>query len=237
MKIGFGNPTLGTYEAILHQLPDFNFATLTRSTVPFMSYWRSVYLRMPAMLKELGMDSQSDGTLYFEYPVASAQARYKPSFTDAMYVSSLACIAIEGKWTEAPDKTVGKWLAVRPGRKEVLDHWRKLILRCTSVTDDLSHVPYQFIHRTASVCSLDCKNAAVVFEMFDCPAERKSCNKFAAALDTFVTKIGFGENLQLWKHRVSLSPTKSYYELKNRPLSPKKRPYLVRDALISGELF
>ena len=109
---------------------------------------------------------------YLEYPVwprdpATGQVLGKPSMSDAMLLGAHVRIAVEAKWTEphyGPYQTVGTWLeAPSPDglgiarKRAVLEAWIDEVRAAGALRRDvsaasLSDIPYQLLHRTASVC-------------------------------------------------------------------------------------
>ena len=88
-----------------------------------------------------------------------------------MIVASSAVVAIEAKFTEPRTETVGAWLGDPPeaNRSEVLEGWLHLIRNASGTSLRAAHVmdlPYQLIHRTASVCSVSGPVRAVVYQVF-----------------------------------------------------------------------
>jgi hypothetical protein len=156
-----------------------------------------------------------------------------------MIVADSAVVAIEAKFAEPLPEIVGDWLGnphqVRRGK--VLDGWLELIRNATGTALRAAHVrdlPYQLIHRTASVCSISRPLRAVVYQVF------------GEALRDF-----YADNLsKLWE-RLGRTPAMGFHVLscslnslpshKNLEKLWKQRyRYIgpaIRDALLTGPLF
>jgi len=169
MTFHYGRPDPIDFELLLHQLPDSEFGNLTRSTIPSLSYWRDPAAAIQSLALNLQIISPTDGRLCFEYPVKSLPS-CKPSFTDVMYISPDVAIGFEAKSTEPRYPTVEDWLGQggrSTNRSAVLAHWRDLIrMRTGTVVDDeLAAIPYQMVHRVASVCSVDARRHALIYQL------------------------------------------------------------------------
>src|SRR4051794_39005889 len=114
MQLHFGRPDGSDFGLIVHQMPDSDFRTLTRSTVPLLCYWSNAGQRIAELCSQtLGVAGPAGGNLCFEYPVRSL-GRDKPSLTDVMYLSGDVAIAVEGKSTEKLYETVERWVTRGP---------------------------------------------------------------------------------------------------------------------------
>lgn len=161
MRLRYGPPTDvdDDFAGIVGRTKDLH--TITRSTVPLLSWWRD-----HAQDKLLPGVDLSSAVARFEYAVparcracGSSAGRGKASMTDVMVSIDDQAIAIEGKYTERRYDTVDAWLKKgknRPNRDKVLSHWRHVIEAFTDAQVDhakLGSVVYQALHRTASACA------------------------------------------------------------------------------------
>jgi hypothetical protein len=163
------------FEQLVKLLPPDALASPLGSTVPLVDFWRTPESRLTQLSAAIGVALPPPIDLCFEFPVRVQRGRGKASFTDLMIVANSAAVAIEAKFTEPPYETVGTWLRdpPEPNRSEVLEGWLDLI-RSASGTSlrvaDVMDLPYQLIHRTASVCSVRRPVRAVVYQVFgECP--------------------------------------------------------------------
>jgi len=87
-----------------------------------------------------------------------------------MYISKDLVIGFEAKSTEPRYQTVQDWLQQSgriTNRTAVLSHWKDLIRRRTGtvVDEELGAIPYQLIHRVASVCSVPARRHALIYQL------------------------------------------------------------------------
>jgi hypothetical protein len=162
---------VASFGELVGELPPDAVASPRRSTVPLIEYWRSPQARIDHLWRQLGLALQGSADLHFEYAVPVAGGRGKASFTDLMIIAEGVALGIEAKFTEPPYESVGSWLgpSPTPNRRAVLDGWLGLIGRVVGGpidADSVRDLPYQLIHRTASVCSVDGPRRHVVYQVF-----------------------------------------------------------------------
>jgi dipeptidyl aminopeptidase/acylaminoacyl peptidase len=80
-------------------------------------------------------------------------------------------VAIEANFREPRHESVETWLGVAraTNRREVLEGWIRAIEDATEAAVDrevVRKLPYQLIHRTASVCCLSRRKRVVVYQVF-----------------------------------------------------------------------
>jgi hypothetical protein len=227
------------FEQLVKLLPSYAVATPVRSTVPLVDFWRTPKARLTQLSAAIGVALAPPIDLCFEYPVRVQRGRGKASFTDLMIVSSSAVVGIEAKFTEPRPEIVGDWLGDPPQvrRGKVLDGWLDLIRNASGTSLRAAHVkdlPYQLIHRTASVCSVSRPIRAVVYQVFG-----------NALLDFYVDNLS-----KLWE-RLGRTPALGFHVL-GCPLNSlpshenlvklwkQRYRYIgpaIRDALLTGPLF
>ena len=88
-----------------------------------------------------------------------------------MILADDVAVAIEAKFTEPRYESVQTWLAAArtTNRGEVLEGWIRAIEGATEGAVDREVVrglPYQLIHRTASVCCVSRRKRVVVYQVF-----------------------------------------------------------------------
>jgi hypothetical protein len=241
MKFHYGRPEPIYFELLLNQMPDSEFGNLTRSTIPSLSYWRDHDAAIQAIFTALRVASPLEGHLCFEYPVKSLPS-CKPSFTDVMYISQDLAIGFEAKSTEPRYEMVQEWLRVgrRTNRGAVLEHWKDLIRKRTGtvVDDELAGIPYQMVHRVASVCSVRSRRHALVYQLHivDTNAD---IEHYKSDLQHLSRAIAAPGHIDFWLHRITLSRTPAYHETERmiERADPFQRPMVVRQALLSRRLF
>ncbi len=171
MSRRYDDKVVPDFEQLVKLLPADAVASPLRSTVPLVDFWRTPESRLAQLSAAIGVALLPPTDLYFEFPVPVQRGRGKPSFTDLMIIASSAVVAIEAKFTEPPYESVGAWLRDPPeaNRSEVLEGWLDLIRRASGTSLSVSNVmglPYQLVHRTASVCSVSRPVRAVVYQVF-----------------------------------------------------------------------
>lgn len=221
------------YAALLRGLPAEAVATPTRSSVPLVDYWRDPEKRLREVGEAIGIVLANATALVFEHatPVPTGYGRGKASFTDLMITTPDAAVAIEAKFKEPPYENVQTWLRtpVEENRKQVLGGWIELIRRATASPlelEELLDLPYQLIHRTASVCHVARPKRAVVYQLFGA----ESPDYYVSALTAFRKALGATPDLTL----AVLATTAS--------VAPREEPSLsnadeIRNALCKGALF
>jgi hypothetical protein len=140
--------------------------------VPLLDFWRHPGQRLAEFEEILGINLGPSTDVVFEYAVTARGGRGKSSFTDVMLIGPAAAVAIEAKYTEPPYETVRRWLRypAEPNREAVLDGWLELITTACGIrltVEQVLNVPYQLVHRCASVCSIDTTTRLVVYLLFD----------------------------------------------------------------------
>ncbi|MGH9641049.1 MAG: DUF6946 family protein [Terriglobales bacterium] len=142
-----------------------------RSTVPLLQFWHWPEKRIIALMHAIGAPEASAVELAFEYPTAVREGRGKHSFTDLMGITDAAAVAIEAKYTEPQYESVASWLGPQPSenRRNVLRGWLEMVDKIVGrwvSPETVSGIPYQVIHRTASVCCVDRPIRSVVYQVF-----------------------------------------------------------------------
>ena len=240
MRCFYGSYSPQSFVTVLHQMRDSEFLKLSRSTVPSLHYWREPESSLERVLDKIGMGADACGALCFEYPVASF-GRNKPSFSDLMYISTYGSIAIEAKSTEPLGETCKQWRDSKQNSvnaTSVLRHWLSLIERVTGPVnvDEIEDVPYQMIHRIASLCSVDSPRRALMYQHHR--VDLKAAD-FSVPLLKLAAAVAAQTRIEIWLHLVDLERTAAYVELENSlgQMSPNEVALRVRSAILDGTLF
>jgi hypothetical protein len=175
LSIRYGDKVAADFRQLVESLPPDAVASPLRSTVPLIDFWRTPESRLVQISAVTGIPMAPPTEMCFEYAVPVQRGRGKASFTDLMIIANSAVVAIEAKFTEPRGESVGVWLRDPPeaNRREGLEGWLDLIrgVMGTSLrVDKVKDLPYQLVHRTASVCSVACSVSrpvrAVVYQVF-----------------------------------------------------------------------
>lgn len=240
-KLAIGEPLdVNAYRDLIESIPDSEFASATRSTIPLLDYWRPHEERLQDLLPQLRLPfDPNDGELRFEYPVRSPSGRGKASFTDLMYVARESALALEGKWTEPDYESVSSWRrrgGESANKAAVLAGWLSLIAPHSEGIDmtDVEGCVYQMVHRTASVCSLKKSNLRVCYQVFHVPGETHRAS-YEDRLRQLVQAIRPKAHLQVWLMNVEMRKTDAWTALEAALVH--ERPELARELLTKQRLF
>ena len=179
MHIGwaFSGNELPGHDALLDSYSDQEFASPTRSTLPLLEYWQSPEPRIRELTEAFGLVPPARVQLNFEHKVSPPRGTGGPSCTDLMVTSPDLAIAIEAKWTEPRYKTVRDWLGNSTNREQVLQGWCDLLEKRASrrvLGSNLHELPYQMVHRAASVChQRDKSNCWLVYSVFETTEKKR----------------------------------------------------------------
>jgi hypothetical protein len=229
---------VSAFGELVDALPADAVASPRRSTVPLVDYWRDPQARVDRLWLELGLAPPGSADLCFEYAVPVAGGHGKASYTDLMILAEGAAVGIEAKFTEPPYETVGSWLgpSATENRRAVLVGWLGLIGRVAGGpvdADAVADLPYQLIHRTASVCSVERPRRQVVYQVFgDAPPPY-----YADQLGRLAGILGPGGRIGFAVLGCAFRPSAAYRQLETdwdsgeRDLGGR-----VRAALIAGPL-
>jgi len=258
MNLYYGRPEHSDYRTVIDQYSDSELQNLTSSTIPLLSYWKKCDTAVSQLLQQMNIVSAENAKICFEYPVSVTGIRYtKASFSDVMYISNSAAIAIEAKRNEGEYDTVRKWLSMGEDvkhRKDVLNYWLRQVEKVCDKrlsVNNVSDITYQLIHRTASVCSLmdDNRSLNVLYQIF-LSRNKKSTDKnkkrvdYESKMREMVRIIGSQGRVKFWIHEVVIGETKFYHdstdELKRiswKNAKSEKAQFVRKCLLAENELF
>jgi len=160
------------FEHLVNSFSKKEFDSPRRSTIPLLDYWRAFDGRLQDFSEVIGDRRYAKAEFHFEHRVAVQAGRGKASHTDLMIVGSGVACAIEAKFTEPPYEDVKTWLGnpPKPNKEHVLGGWLSLIQSGTGRSlhlEEVFDIPYQLIHRTASVFSVSASSRHVLYQIFD----------------------------------------------------------------------
>ncbi len=153
-RIFFKNNEIKTIEQLLNQYGEDEFMSPYRSTIPLIELFFHNETEMNKIIPNYRSCNCS-----FEYETPVLRGKGKASCTDLMIYNNEQAFCIEAKRTEPEYENIIKWLKRGnfENKKLVLSGWLELINnKCgTNLTiDNISKMPYQLIHRFASVCKI-----------------------------------------------------------------------------------
>lgn len=160
-----------SFEDLVKGIGPSAVASPRRSSVPLLDYWRTPEQRLRDLWERMCVPQPAATEMHFEHDVPVQRGRGKSSFTDLMILADDVAVAIEAKFTEPRYESVGTWLGDAPttNRVDVLEGWLCAIEATAGKSisrDAVRDLPYQLIHRTASVCCVNRRNRIVVYQVF-----------------------------------------------------------------------
>ena len=206
-----------SFEELVASYSASEFDSPRRSTVLLLDYWRSFDYAVKRFEELFCVDFSDQIQLHFEYRVPAQAGRGQASCTDLMVISNSIAFAIEAKYTEDPYETVSKWSRSSnvQNREDVLGGWLSLIQSVTEVSltfDDICSLPYQLIHRTASVCNVPATSRYIVYQIFE-PNKEDYYSERLQKLASLLGGIGGGSPLSFVLMISPFEPLEHYQEL------------------------
>lgn len=208
------------FKGILNSFKESEFKSHTRSTVPFLQYWRNPTERLIHLSGNLGIALPKEFVLDVEHEVDVVFGEGRSSCTDMKIISPECSIAIEAKFKESRYRTCSKWLLdtnAPENKRLVLKGWLKLIndYNTTDLSiEDVLELPYQVIHRTASACHGSSPNKFLVYQVFN-PSKRKE-NMYNKDLFRLKELLGGNPKLKIYFHKCELKGLQLFNELEKR---------------------
>jgi hypothetical protein len=209
MKINsilWGNPKKSDYNLILDYYSGTKINSIKTSSVPLAQYWKKPEKALNILSKYLNIPIENPD-IYFEYPTKSFD-KNRSSMSDIMIISDRIKIAVEAKYTEYKKmkyQTIKDWKKEGDfnNREQVINHWMKMITPfCEIESSFIDEIPYQFFHRTASVCNGKPENSVVVYQLFWDNETLKYLASFISDLKTYIKLISPKPNLQYLIHTI-----------------------------------
>jgi hypothetical protein len=242
----------GSFDDLIRGLPPDALASPRRSTIPLLEYWRPSCNRLDGLWHRIDCPPAAVSELHFEYEVRVAAGRGKASYTDLMILADEVAVGIEAKFTEPPYEPVAVWLERKPthngcdsrsennqyrnNRLEVLNGWLHAIQKVTSRCIELEAIrelPYQLIHRTASVCSVERPRRCLLYQVFS----NEPPAYYGDLLHTWARILGDCHELGLWVFWCRLRRSETYLRLEARWESGERElGEQVRSELLTGSL-
>jgi hypothetical protein len=188
--------------------------------------------------------------LHFEYEVPVRAGHGKASYTDLMILADEVAVGIEAKFTEPPYKSVTAWLKrmsadngrdsqskkTQPNRLQVLNGWLNAIENVTSRSiahEALRDLPYQLIHRTASVCCVERPRRYLVYQVFS----NERPEHYGEILHRWAELLGNNHDLSLLLFWCRVQRSEIYQRLEARwEAGERDLGEEVRKELLAGSL-
>ena len=241
MQLIYGKTDRRPFSTILYQYSDSNLKKLTRSTVPFLCYWKKYHTRLEKLSNMINIPLSKDIKFCFEFPVESYESN-TPSFTDLMIISENYAIVIEGKWTESKYENVKEWLQKgnKSNRINVLKHWIRIIENYSSTElgiDDFQSFTYQLVHRVASACAQNRDNIFMVYQIFQ--NKETVYHGYFYELIEFSKLIKPNNRLIFATLNINIGLTDKYLEKSKflESIDDSKKAHFIRKSILEDELF
>lgn len=237
--MSWGTQPVGDFDELLNRVPKSALDSPRRSLVPLLDYWRDPKSGFDKLSAVQGCRVGPPVQLLFEHAVPVQAGRGKASFTDLMILGEETAVAVEAKHTEPKYKSTREWLRGEKGgnRHDVLRGWLGLISATTTLpltSDSVLDLPYQLIHRTASVCFLGRPTASVVYLVFG----EKSAPRYRESLSDFAELLGSPPMISFHLLSCTVAETDSYSGLLKRwDRGDRKLGDEVRNMLRRGPAF
>jgi len=218
MKINleYKNNPVKDFQELVSKYPKSEFDSPYRSTIPFLIYWKNTKEQLISLSQLLEIEFVSEMTLGFEFCVPPQRGNGRSSQTDLMIFSEKNAIAIEAKYTEPPYEDVQSWMGDSLNKIAVLEGWLDLL---NSISDtrqieiqDILSLPYQLVHRCASVCSLAVQQRVLLYQCFDLDQEKIEYYK----LHLFSLKRLLSTSMEIFLFNVPMIKSPSYKTLHQR---------------------
>lgn len=227
------------FKELVKSFPKSQFDSPRRSTVLLLDSWRTFEPNVNYIEESLRADFSANCRIHFEYRVSPPKGKGKASFTDVMLCGNGTVAAVEAKFKDPAGDDVSKWLSKgnKPtNRKQVLEGWLSLIECATGVSlsaKEVSTLPYQLIHRTASACSISARSRHVVYQVFD-PAKE---GYYSGSLQDMSKSLQDSSAVSFWLMLCPFEPLEKYCGLLTKwDEGERKMSAKVAQALVSKSL-
>lgn len=214
VKLGFGNPDVQGYSAILDYFGGTRIYSDRTSSIPFAQYWKDYPKRLLEIEHKTGL-SLLHPQIHFEYATESL-GNSNASMSDVMILADGVRIAIEAKFTEFAKngfQTIGGWLSTgnKENRRRVLDHWVNMIIPYSeSDLTNIEDIPYQFLHRLACACDKHPEHAILLYQLFVDDKTRSTFNEMLSVLTAAKERINPKSNLKIVFQQIECRQVRHY---------------------------
>jgi len=218
IQLEHGSKSVNDYVTLIECYPQSESDSPYRSTVPFLCFWSNIGYQLNGLAQLLGIKPFSKVTACFEFGVDVQKGKGKPSQTDLMITSDDHAIAIEAKYTEPPYETVLTWMGNSSNRIRVLEGWLDLISSSVCKNrinvEDIVVLPYQLVHRCASVCFPGVVYRTLIYQCFDLDEEKALY--YRSQLETLIRVLKKPEKLHFFLVNIPLLKSPAYTQLQAR---------------------
>lgn len=215
----FGNPK-GDFNQVLDALSQTKVNSFKTSSIPLAGFWKpsgnlQKFLAKFKSTTELDLISAKK---YFEYPTECLDEKgnrlphSKSSMTDLMLISDSHRIAVEAKYTEYSEshyELISEWNKENVNHKiAIKENWFRYIKEAgaTSLSDvsELTDIPYQFLHRTASACFDKNKIPVLIYQLFYDDSNKGKMEEFVKDLENWGKELDFTDKIKFFVIKVKI---------------------------------
>lgn len=217
IELKYSGTKVNSFIDIITAFGESEFKSHTRSTVPFLQFWRNPESRFKELASHLKIEMSESTIFDFEHKVSTVLGRGKASHTDLKIISDNFSITIEAKYLEGRYDTCKKWLndTKNPENKKlVLEGWIKLLNNASEKKfgiDDVKELPYQVIHRAASACHNPKDKQVLIYQLFD--SDEKKRNMYLNDLKRLTELLGNNSKLNVYFLDCLIEKTRTWTHL------------------------
>ena len=213
-----------------------------RSTVPLLALVKDAWLTFQEILTHLGVTT--DVVVAFERTVQSPRKVGRPSYTDAMVLSSGRAIAIEAKWTEPRYPSVANRLSRNSNSNgnsvEFLNGWIDLLQPHATRPirlEEFSSCVYQVLHRAASACGEGRTPTLAYCHFAPAPNPAMTNSHYIRDLEEVHDVLGRPQDFPFFHVHVPISPTQHFSAIEGLKKGDPNTGRVVKSALCNRTLF
>lgn len=202
IELKYSGKRVDSFTDIISAFGKSEFKSHTRSTVPFLQFWRCPGERIKELARHLKINLGESAVFDFEHKVPVVKGKGKASHTDLKIILENLSLTIEAKYLESRYPTCSKWLKntkTPKNKKMVLEGWINLLNEAATSKislNDVQELPYQVIHRAASACHSPKDKRVLIYQLFD--ADEKKRNMYLADLKKLSELVGKDSKLGIY---------------------------------------
>ena len=235
---------------IIQSFKPSEFESPSRSTVPFLDHWRHPEKCIKKLSDIFDLYIDEKVVLDFEHKVPVQKGQGTASHTDLAIMKMLnkeldLKIGIEAKFTEGRYESFDKWLKNTKDEKNrvnVLEGWLSLLNSVSEnnlILESVKDLPYQMIHRAASVCYRRAKHKIMIYQVFN-PGKKSQI--YLNDLGKLREVLGSKADIKIAYLESEFAPSDAWKELNNRWQSGKRNlskeviNFLAKDGIGETEI-
>ena len=220
IELKYSGIRVDSFTDIITAFGKSEFKSHTRSTVPFLQFWRRPAERLRELASHLKINVGDSAVFDFEHKVPVVKGKGRPSHTDLKVISDYFSLTIEAKYLESRYDTCNKWLKdtkTPENKKLVLEGWIDLLNEAATSKislNDVQELPYQVIHRAASACHDPKDKRVLIYQLFD--ADEKKRNMYLDDLKKLSELMGKDSKISVYYVDCLIDKTTLWRELSKK---------------------